>query len=419
MVRENTEYEVLVFYSPSTKKSYTITPEEYKGYYGVDLKCLSICLYHICNVSRDKLREFFSTFRIDIPAGSMNNILNKDKGIFLKESQDILYAGLKYLYTHIDSTGSRERGINQFTQVVCSELFSFFTTLKSKSRLNVLAALQGIKVEDLKYRYNEEGIKMMGILKVPKKYIDIFSKLPSKQTTFDIKGLEEFVKKNMHTLIKHKNMFNWVKDALAIGYYHTQNILPIVKNLISDHAPEYDKIAKDGQGLCWVHDGRHYKKIEPTTPILRTDYETFLEKYWDYYRKLLNYKNKPSQELAIKLDKEFDELFTTKTCYKLLNQRIEKTYAEKEKLLLVLKHPQIPLHNNIAELGARAKVRKKDVSFHTMSELGTNLQDAFLTIIQTANKLHISAYKYISDRLKNSFELTSLADLILAKVNSS
>ncbi len=30
---------------------------------------------------------------------------------------------------------------------------------------------------------------------------------------------------------------------------------------------------------------------------------------------------------------------------------------------MVLAHPEIPLHNNPAELGARARVRKRDVSF--------------------------------------------------------
>ncbi len=159
MVRQNTEFEVLVFYSPSTKKTYTLTPEEYKGYYGNDLKCFSICLYHICNVSRNKLIEFFSTLGINIPTGSMNNILNKDNEIFIKESKDILYAGLQHLFCQIDATGSRESGINQFTQIISNELFSFFTTFKSKSRLNVLAALQGISREDLKYSYNEKFLE--------------------------------------------------------------------------------------------------------------------------------------------------------------------------------------------------------------------------------------------------------------------
>lgn len=349
----------------------------------------------------------------------MNNILNKDKEIFIKESKDILYAGLLHLYCQIDATGSRESGINQYTQVICNELFSFFSTFKSKSRLNVLAALQGIRKEELKYSYNEESIRIMKLLKVPERYLSVFISQLVLGKTFCERGLEEYVKKELHSLSKHKNILNRVKDAFAIGYYHTQNISPIVKNLLSDHAPEYDKLAKEKQGLCWVHDARNYKKIIPSTETLRQEFDIFKDKYWNYYHKLLSYKKEPTKESAIKLEKEFDELFTTKTNYTLLNQRIEKTHAEKEKLLLVLKHPEMPLHNNMAELAARAKVRKKDTSFHTMSQTGTELQDTFLTIIQTAKKLHVNVYKYISDRINNTFEMAPLSDSILVKINSS
>jgi hypothetical protein len=62
---------------------------------------------------------------------------------------------------------------------------------------------------------------------------------------------------------------------------------------------------------------------------------------------------------------------------------------------MVLKHPEIPLYNNDAELGARAQVRKRDVSLHTMTEDGTKANDTFLTIVQTAKKLGVSAYAYI------------------------
>jgi hypothetical protein len=34
-------------------------------------------------------------------------------------------------------------------------------------------------------------------------------------------------------------------------------------------------------------------------------------------------------------------------------------------LLMVLKYPELPLHNNEAELGARAQVRRSDVSLQT------------------------------------------------------
>jgi len=82
---------------------------------------------------------------------------------------------------------------------------------------------------------------------------------------------------------------------------------------------------------------------------------------------------------------------------------------------MVLTMPEIPLHNNAAELAARAKVRKRDVSLQTVTDDGTKANDTFMTIVQTANKLGVSAYDYIFDRVSNTFEMESLAQLIREK----
>jgi hypothetical protein len=89
----------------------------------------------------------------------------------------------------------------------------------------------------------------------------------------------------------------------------------------------------------------------------------------------------------------------TVTGYGQLDERISKTKEKKVGLLMALKMPTIPLHNNAAELAARAKVRKRDVSLQTVTEKGTKANDTFMTITQTANKLGVSAYAYIHDRV--------------------
>ncbi len=58
----------------------------------------------------------------------------------------------------------------------------------------------------------------------------------------------------------------------------------------------------------------------------------------------------------------FDHLFGQTSGYGQLDERLALTRAKKEALLMVLSHPEILLHNNPAELGARQRVRKRDVS---------------------------------------------------------
>ncbi|AKB54759.1 hypothetical protein A9239_10960 [Methanosarcina sp. A14] len=88
-------------------------------------------------------------------------------------------------------------------------------------------------------------------------------------------------------------------------------------------------------------------------------------------------------------------MFYTKTGYEQLDEKIAKTKEKKEQLLKVLVFPEIPLHNNAVELAARAKVRKRDMSLQTITEDGTKANDTFMTIVQTAKKPGVSAYKYV------------------------
>ena len=97
-----------------------------------------------------------------------------------------------------------------------------------------------------------------------------------------------------------------------------------------------------------------------------------------------------------------------------LDERIAKTKAKKKELLMVLKYPDLPLHNNASELEARVQTRIRDVSLHTITDEGTEAKDTFLTIIRTARKLGVSSYEYILDSLvflySRYFEIDDVED---------
>ncbi len=63
----------------------------------------------------------------------------------------------------------------------------------------------------------------------------------------------------------------------------------------------------------------------------------------------------------------------------------------KEHLLKVLVLPEVPRNCYETEMAARAKVRKRDMNLQTITEDGTKANDTFMTIVQTANKLGVSA----------------------------
>ena len=69
--------------------------------------------------------------------------------------------------------------------------------------------------------------------------------------------------------------------------------------------------------------------------------------------------------VVVKILNDFDDLFSTTTGYDALDKRIALTKDKKEALLLALKFPFLPLHNNDAENGAQHQARLRDIHLQT------------------------------------------------------
>jgi hypothetical protein len=116
-----------------------------------------------------------------------------------------------------------------------------------------------------------------------------------------------------------------------------------------------------------------------------------------------------------RLAARFDEVFTPNLDYRSLDERITKTRDNKTQLLQVLEHPEIPLHNNPAELGARGRVRKRDVSFGPRNAVGANAWDTFGTLAATTRKLGVSFFAYIQDRIGATNQVPRLDQIIQSR----
>lgn len=408
---DNVKFKKAVYYSPSMKKTYTAkVPPGYEGEFGPNIKTLCLALSHDTLVSQPALRRWFETFAISISAASISRLSTDGKNIeaLHQEKEDIVDAGLQSTsYQQIDDTSSKVNGKNHYTHILCNPFYTAYITMPKKSRLTVLYILsQG----DLRFRLNDEAYELMKILNLPSKWIDAL-KQQSTQQCYTKKELNHLIRKLYPNPKKYKNHRKIIIEAAAIAGYHEKETN--VKTLVCDDAPQF-KLLLD-IGLCWIHEGRHYKKLNPVTPPKRKMLEAFQKQFWDYYRKLLDYKKSPNQEQQKKMTDEFDVIFSPKPDYEELNACIKRSIEKKESLLLVLKRPIIPPHNNEPELGARAVKRKGDVSLQTKNKKGTKAKDTMMTIVQTARKLQVNGFKYLYDRITKKYEMPSLADLIKTK----
>ena len=398
------------WYSASERRTYLApSPAGYQGQFGPGVKALLLTLYFDSGLSEPSIHSLFTQAGLQISAGQISNLLLANQECFHQERAAILRAGLQSSpWQHIDTTSTRVDGANQQCHVLCNPLYTIYTTLRQQDRLHVLDVLRGGAPR--RFRLDVSAERLMRLMDVPARDQRKLAHLPRDQ------DLSESVLENYLTL--HGQEINtrrrkWVKDALAIAAYHAQDAppLPIVHTLVCDDAPQWTLLT-EAVALCWVHDGRHYKKLEPRLAYHSQLLEDFLVQYWAYYRKLLRYREQPSEAEAEQLGAEFGRLFATKTGYAALDERIYKTREKRRGLLRVLEHPELPLHNNPAELGARRRVRKRDVSFGPQSERGIAAWDTFHTLVATTQKLGVRFYDYVRDRICQKMQFPSLAELI-------
>ena len=88
----------------------------------------------------------------------------------------------------------------------------------------------------------------------------------------------------------------------------------MVNLLICDDAPQFKTIT-DQLALCWVHDGRHYKKLVAVVAYHRKLLNRFMGQYWDFYRELNTYRQAPDPMEKERLRNKFVALFSTQTAY--------------------------------------------------------------------------------------------------------
>jgi hypothetical protein len=183
----------------------------------------------------------------------------------------------------------------------------------------------------------------------------------------------------------------------------------------ADPVFEYNDLAAqlmEGLALCWIHEYRHYKTLIPRFLHHSALLQAFDKGFWKLYQGLLQYREHPSLALAAAIATEFDQLFTEKSGYDQLDECKARTLKKREPLLMVLSHPEILLHNNPAELAARQRVRKRDVSLQARTRDGIQAWDTFETLVATAKKLGVNLFHYFSDRITATYALPSLATLI-------
>jgi hypothetical protein len=400
----NIRYRLELWDSPSQGRLRAELPPGVTGEYGPELKALLVSLKYVAGTSLPRAHEFVEHCGVVISSATVSNIVRDAAELFQGEKEEIFRAGLAATtYQHIDDTFARVGGEFWHTHLICNPFHSTYFTTPHKDRLTILDLLQG---ESRMYRFNDLTQRLLKEFRVPRKWRQLAATAPQDRDLSDAEVenlLEQWCPLPRPACLER------LREAAALASYRARP--DHVRILVGDDAKSVKHVSDDF-GLCWVHEGRHYKALSPVVPQHEQQLEAFRTRYWDLYGKLREYQGTPTPALAERLQDEFDRLFATRTGYEALDERIAMTGKKKESLLTVLAHPEVPLNNNPAELGERVAARRRDVSLHCAKAEGARRMDTLTSIVQTAKKLAVNGYEYLRDRISGLRKMRSLASLI-------
>lgn len=400
---KNTRYRLERWQFPDGSYHVASLPIEIAGYhFGPTLRSFIDYQYHHQCVTQPLLVEQLRDYGIDISSGELNHLLTENKDIFHQEKIDILPAGLRVSsYIHVDDTGARHQGKNGYCTHIGNELFAWFESTGSKSRINFLELLQRGQKE---YVINEDGLDYMKNHKLPSNPLERLKRAEEKIFTS-----REAWEKHLEFLgIKTERHRQIATEGALIGNILSKGFFVDV-TIMSDDAGQFNIFQHI---LCWVHAERKINELIPLHEGHAKDIEHIRSLFWEIYDVLKSYKVAPNAQLKLKIEKDFDVMCATRTSYQLLNNALKRLSNNKKELLLVLDYPHLPLHNNLSERDIREYVKKRKVSGGTRSDDGRKCRDTFTSLKKTCRKLKINYWDYLLDRHSKKFKIPRMPDLI-------
>lgn len=406
---KTTEYQLEQWQLPDGTYLAAQLPKEIgNDHFGPGIKQFLLYQHHSNRVPQNKIHEELKEMGVNISAGQIDKILTDAVAEFKSEKEAILAAGIRCSsYIQSDDTGARHAGRNGYCTVIGNDLFAYFSSTSSKSRINFLKILQG---KNSDYVISEATTDYCKLHNFKPQLLDYVRKNENKILS-SAQEWEAFLKQYGMTIAQQKTL---TEGALLGSLFH--HGIPKDIALVSDDAGQFNLFI---HALCWAHAIRNIKKVIVADDSTDNEVENVLTSMREYYKKLKSYSDAPSQETKASLWLEFDAISNIDVTNSSLRKALQKLCDNKAELLRILDHPFIPLTNNGSERDIRSYVVKRKISGGTRSEIGREARDTFTSLFITCRKLRLSAWKYLNDRIRKINKLPSLSDLIRARAQST
>jgi len=364
-------------------------PAGISGHFGPELRRFVLAQYHQGQVTMPRLLALLRSFGILISKRQLVRLLIAGQDAFLDEARDVLRAGLtSAAWITVDDTGARHKATNGFCTQIGNAHFTWFGTTASKSRLNFLELLRAGHSD---YVINDEAIAYMRERALADHVIARLRDHPDRSFADRAAWNDHLDRLGISALKVNPDPVLIATESALWGSVKGHGFLPDTV-IVSDDAGQFDVGL---HALCWVHSERLVHKLDTFTDEHRIAQSDVRDLIWKYYRALKAYRRRPTKRSKAALMARFERIFTRETGFVTLDRLLGRLHKKKPELLMVLDHPEIPLHTNGSENDVRSQVTRRKLSGGTRSAAGRDCRDGFLGLAKTCFKLGIRFWDYL------------------------
>jgi hypothetical protein len=368
-------------------------PDGIDGHFGPQLRRFVLIEYHQGQVTVARLVRLLNAIGIEISKRQVMRLLIEGQDRFIEEARQVLHTGLETAaWVTVDDTGARHKAVNGFCTQIGNDRFTWFATTGAKSRLNFLELLRAGHGD---YVINTAALAYMRSRALAGPVIRMLDEECDKRFADRAVWQAHLERLGIAALKVHPDPVQIATEGALWGSVKAHGLLPDTV-IVSDDAGQFNV---GRHGLCWVHSERLVHKLETFTEQTRAVQQQQRGLIWSFYDDLKAYRRHPTAKRKAALSTRFDQIFRRRTGFASLDRLLARLYANKTELLMVLDRPEIPLHTNGSENDIRCQVTKRKVSGGTRSNAGRDCRDAFLSLVKTCDKLGISFWDYLGDRL--------------------
>jgi hypothetical protein len=378
------------------------------SHYGPGLISYILSQYYDAHVTQPLLWQQLHDFGIVISPGQLSRILTEGKEVFHQEKAEVLTTALAVSsYVGTDDTPARHQGHNGFCTVIGNDLFAYFESSDSKSRLNFLQVLHGGQPS---YAINETTLAYWKRQELAAALVAKLSQGP--QQFADEPAWQAWL---AEWAITTERAVRIATEGALLGGLVARGLSPNLV-VLSDGAPQFVVFV---HAACWIHAERPLARMVPYNEEHRLVIEKCREQIWELYKELKSYREQPDAAQKPILEARFDALCEQRTGYPSINNVLKEMRDHKADLLRVLERPEVPLHNNAEESDIREYVKTRKISGGTRSDEGRRCRDTFISLKKTCRKLGVCFWEYVQDRVRGLAKIPRLADLIRRRAKES